>query len=216
MKMRIKFRPVGGLVLAICCLAGLSLGGCQLAYFFGGNGATLADYSIPQKDRVLVMVDSAPAYPMTIQAISTLCSKINDQIYQNKAASRLVPAFRLASLQQSNPTAYRQMTIAQVAAAMHADLVVYVFVQKFQVQLTSARQITRGYAVCAVKVVEKSGKRVWPKNASQGFTVAAHVPPNLTRSQSTTAVESRLLRKLSRRIARIFYLHENGYTPHPE
>ena len=216
MKKRIKFRPVGGLVMIICCMAALSLGGCQLAYFFSGNGASLADYTIPKKDRVLVMVDSAPAYPMTIQAISSLCTRINDQLYQNKAASKLVPAFRLASLQQSNPTAYRQMTIAQVAAVMKADLVVYAFVQKFQVRLTSARQITRGYAVFAVKVVEKSGKRVWPENASEGFIVQAHVPPNLTRSQSTTAVQSRLLRKLSRRIARIFYLHENGYTPHPE
>ncbi len=215
--MKINPRAFAGLIfLVLAGVSALSLSGCQLAYFFSGNGASMADYSIPKKDRVLVMVDSAPAYPMTIQAISTLCTKVNDQLYQNKAATGLVPAYRLAALQQSNPVAYRQMTIAQVAAAMHADIVIYVFVQKFQVQLASAKQITRGYGICAVKVVLKTGKRVWPKDATEGFSVAAHVPPNLTRTQSTADVEARLLRKLSRRIARIFYLHENGYTPHQE
>ncbi len=204
------------ILLLLLCLGVTTLGGCQLAYFFSGNGASLADFTIPKKDRVLVMVDFAPAYPMTMQALTTLITKVNDQLYQNKATSKLVPAYRLASLQQGDPITYRQMTIAQVAAAMHADIVVYVFMQKFQVQLVSANQITRGYAICAVKVVDKAGKRLWPKNATEGFSVAAHVHPNLTSTQSASEVEARLLRKLSRRIARIFYLHENGYSPHQE
>jgi hypothetical protein len=199
------------LVIFLGC-AVLNLVGCQLAYFLAGNGEDKALYDIPRSDRVLVLVDSAANSPMTMQAITGLIDSVNSQLYQNKAADQLVPSFRVMQLERSNPVAYKQMGIADIAAALHADLVVYVFVNRFDVLLDAAQEVSHGDALGLVKIVDNGGKRLWPDDVTEGYPVSAHIQENFTADQSSTDVQNQLIAQLSVNIALLFYDHPASNT----
>src|SRR5271170_4159760 len=133
----------GILLLILMASAFISLGGCELLYYLQGNGEDKALYKIPKSDRVLVLVDSSAGSPMTIQATGSLIDSVNSQLYQNKAADQLVPSFRVMELERTNPVTYQQMGIADVAKSVKADVVVYIFLDRFNVQLDSDQQISQ-------------------------------------------------------------------------
>ncbi len=187
--------------------------GCQLAYLVGGNGTAPAAFVIPEKDRVLVLVDEAADSPMSLHAIAGLIGTVNTQLYAHRVARRLVPPYRVIGLQRANPVLYRKMGIADIARALHADIVVYIFVRKFDVQWVSDRQVTRGFAQVLVKVVGGAGKRLWPLNATPGRAIAVRVAANFAMTQSPAAVEKNLIARIAARVAEIFYAHGYSYTP---
>ena len=187
--------------------------GCQLAYLVGGNGTAPAAFVIPKKDRVLVLVDEAADSPMSIHAVAGLIGAVNTQLYAHRVAGQLVPPYRVIGLQRSNPVLYRKMGIADIAHALHADIVVYIFVRKFDVQFVSDRQVTRGFAQVLVKVVGAAGKRLWPLNATPGRAIAVRVAANFAMTQSPAVVEENLIAQIAARVAEIFYAHGYSYTP---
>ncbi|HTV47554.1 MAG TPA: hypothetical protein VMG59_03830 [Phycisphaerae bacterium] len=202
------------LLLAIFLTAGFFiLGGCELAYLVAGNGQDKALYNIPQSDRVLVLVDSSAASPMTMEAAADLIDAVNSQLYQNKVADQLVPSFRITALEKTNPVTYRQMGIADIAKAVNADLVVYIFIDRFDVLLDSDQQVSHGDATGLVKVVNSNGDRLWPNDATDGYSVTAQVKENLATNQSAEDVQNQLITQLANNVSQLFYNHPVGYTP---
>ncbi len=190
-----------------------SLGGCQLAYLIAGNGSHAALYKLPKKDRVLVLVDTSANSQLSIHAMATLMTSVNQLLYQHKCANNFVPAYRIVALQRRNPVLYHSMGIADIAHTVNANAVVYVFVKRFDITLESAGQLTKGRADALVKVVDAKGNRLWPKTGSPGFSVTARIPTATAVSQSPQAVESEMTAILARRISRIFYRYAMGYKP---
>lgn len=200
-----------GIVLGLLSLFLLTTGtGCQALYFIFGQGNTSAQYKLPRKQRVLVLVDSAVRSPMTLHGISDLEQAISNQLYQNDVAKNLVPSFRLMELEK-NPRSFHKMGIADIATAMNAQVVVYVFVEHFSIQLLSDHQISRGYASAVVKVVSADGKRLFPRNATPGVSVEAQIPEGLVSSQNVATVEREIIAELSKKVGQLFYSHSVGY-----
>ena len=210
----LPINKIRGLLLLILMAGALiSLGGCELLYFLGGNNEDKALYKIPKSDRVLVLVDSSAGSPMTMQAAGSLIDAVNSQLYQNKAANQLVPSFRVMEIERTNPVAYQQMGIADLAKSVNADLVVYIFLDRFNVQLDSDQEISQGDAVGMVKVVDSGGRRLWPDDATEGYPVTARVKEDFTLTQTSTDVQNQLIGELSVNIGQLFYSHAESDNP---
>ena len=205
-----SFRLIVGAVLALACL---SCGGCQLEYLLAGNGVDQSVYHIKKKDRVLVLVDSSPSSPLSIHAMSQLITATNQDLYLAGVTKNLVPAYRLIALMKSHPVSYREMGIADIAKALNANLVIYMYVERFRNRLLSAKQITEGDAQAYLKLVSESGTRLWPKTAAPGQLITAKVSPNLAMTQTHTAVEDSLLAQLANTTAGFFHSHARSYAP---
>ncbi len=201
------------MVVVLMLTTAFSLGGCELAYLLAGNGSHAALYKLPKKDRILVLVDTSANSQLTIHAMATLMTLVNQILYQHRCANNFVPAYRIVALQRRNPVQYHAMGIANIAQAVNANAVVYIFVKRFDVTLESAGQLTKGRAEAMVKVVDENGNRLWPKNGSPGVSVTARIPTATTVSQSPEAVQNAMVTILARRISRIFYRYSLGYQP---
>ena len=205
-----QLKSVSGVVLALlffCC------SGCQLEYLLAGNGISESVYHIKSKDRVLVLVDSSSISPLSIHAMSQLITATNQDLYRAGVTKRLVPAYRLIALMKNHPVTYREMGIADIAKALKANIVLYVYIERFRNRLLSAKQITEGDAQAYVKLVSESGKRLWPRTAAPGELVTAKVPPNLAMTQTHTAVEDSLLSQIANTTAGFLHTHGKSYTP---
>lgn len=191
----------------------LSCSGCQLEYLLAGNGISQSVYHIKSKDRVLVLVDSSSVSPLSIHAMSQLITATNQNLYRAGVTKQLVPAYRLIALMKSHPVTYREMGIADIAKALNANVVLYIYIERFRNRLLSAKQITEGDAQAYVKLVSESGTRLWPKTAAPGELVTAKVPPNLAMTQTHLDVEDSLLSQLAHTTAGFLYTHGKSYTP---
>ncbi len=209
-----KVPPVRTALIALLLIAtAFSLGGCELAYLFAGNGSHAALYKLPKKNRILVLMDTSAASQLSIHAMATMVTLVNQTLYQHHCANRFVPAYRIVALQRRNAEKYHAMGIADIAHAVHANDVIYVYVKRFDVTIESAGQLTKGSADAWVKVVDENGKRLWPKTGSPGLSVTARVPTATAVSQSPQAVQSEMVAILARRISRTFYRYAVGYQP---
>lgn len=212
-----RTRIIHTVVLSVLAITTcLTLGGCELAYLLAGNGSHAALYKLPKKDRVLVLVDTSSDSQLTIHAVATMTTEINQILYTHKCADNFVPAYRIVALRKKNSVTFHKMGIADIAQAVGANAVIYVFVTRFEVRLESAGQLTKGDASAQVKVVDGNGNRLWPKSGSPGLSVTARIPTATAVSQSPQSVESDMVTILSRRIARMFYKYSLGYTPKSE
>jgi|GEM_PF-2781127 hypothetical protein len=200
-------------LVAAVAFSMLALNGCQLEYLLAGNGISESVYHIKRKDRVLVLVDSSSVSPLSIHAMSQLIAATNQNLYRNGVTKRLVPAYRLISLMKTHPVSYREMGIADIAKALNANIVLYIYIERFRNRLLSAKQITEGDAQAYVKLVSESGQRLWPKSAAPGELVTVKVPPNLAMTQTHTAVEDSLLAQIANRTASFLYTHGKSYAP---
>ena len=197
---------------AVLTLVLLSCSGCQLEYLLAGNGVDQSVYHIKKKDRVLVLVDSSSISPLSIHAMSQLITATNQDLYRAGVAKNLVPAYRLIALMKSHPVSYREMGIADIAKALNANLVIYLYIERFRNRLLSAKQISEGDAQAYLKLVSESGMRLWPKTAAPGQLITAKVPPNLAMTQTHTAVEDSLLAQLANTTAGFFHAHARSYS----
>ena len=215
--MRIKaFNLKATLLATLMITTAFCLGGCELAYLFAGNGSHAALYKLPVKNRVLVLIDTSANSQLSIHAMATLMTLVNQTLYSHKCANQFVPAFRIVALQRQNPEKYHSMGIADIAHAVHANDVIYIYVKRFDITLESAGQLTKGSADAMVKVVDENGNRLWPKDGSPGASIIARIPTSTAVSQSPQAVENGLVVILARRISRIFYRYAVGFQPKSE
>ena len=193
----------------------LTLTGCEVGYFIFGQGDQPAVFKIPEQSRVLVLVDKAANSPMTVSDLQSLINTMNLLLYQNKVATQFVPAFRLTNLQR-NTELYQSMGIADIAAAVRADIVIYIYLRKFSAKLISDKQISEGYASAIVKVVNKNGTRLWPKDATDGYPITVKIPQALASSQSSAAVHNALIQAVAQKVALLFYSHPQSSAANAE
>lgn len=192
------------------------LGGCDMM----GKGSQDALYKLPEKGRVLVLVDARPTSGMPLDAPSSLGKQITDLLYQHKVADNFVDQGRLTELRKDARFAdMKQMGIADVAVLTDADTVVYVDVLQFQVDTLSDGQVTEGNAVAQVKVVSRAGKRLWPAETEVlGYQIQTTVNPNLVEQAPPNVVKGKLVKDLSVLVGRLFFkydLEDKELNPKP-
>jgi hypothetical protein len=188
-------------------LAGLSflLSGCQALYFLAGKGNQDALYTFPKGQRVLVFVDAPPSVILPPNFANSLGDDISNHLFKNKATETIVSQDHLNAL-RSDPT-FSKLGDADIARATDADIVLYINIISFNVGLTSGEAVTQGDAEAMVKVVSKTGQRLWPPGQPNGQAVQAHIDENLADQRDQAATFKEISDLLTVRIGRMFHAY---------
>ncbi len=189
--------------LLFCLALPLALASCQALYFLTGKGEQDALFTIPKGKRVLVFVDAPPAVILPPDYARNLGKMIGDHIYKYKGADQIVGEDRLNVMR--NDPAFSKMGIADVARADNADLVIWVDIVTFNVMQSTDQTVSQGDVDAMVKVVDRDGVRMWPKNDVAGIAVHGHTEPSLMGEQAKGGPTGEIDDQLTIRIGRMFH-----------
>lgn len=197
----VKSRVLSG--AAVVTIAVL-LAGCQALYFLGGKGSQEALYKIPPGARVLVFVEHHPSIDVPVGFQRMVAERIADHLYQHKAADQFVPQDRVAML-AANPEKFRDMSLADIAAATNADIVLDVVIVSYNVISDADNAISQGNAGVIVRVVDKQGNRLFPPAGSPGVSVASKSDPAFTSDRDINGMQREMAGLFAVRIGRMFH-----------
>ena len=193
-----EYQAVAG--LAAACVP---LTGCELLGFFAGHGSQKALFDLPKDKRVLVLVDVRPEVTVPPTFAITLGDRISSYLFRNKATDKLVGQDRLLDLRRDDAR-FRKMGVADIAATVDADVVIVAYVVSLDVGTSTDGTVTQGAALVTVKVVDRSGDRLWPGDAA-GTRVEARVDPAFASDRDKAQVYKELGDLLTVRVGRMFH-----------
>jgi len=189
----------GAVALLLVAWLGV-LGGCDMF----GKGTQKAEFKLPEKARILVMVDPRPASNTPIDVPAALGETINRYLYKHNVGENFVAQARLTELRK-NPQ-FARMGIADIAKATDADVVVFLDLVRFSADTQSEGQLTEGFAQGLVKVVDGRGQRLWPAETEVlGQEVQAVVAPNFASDMSVVQVRQALIDGMAIHTGRLFH-----------
>ena len=192
-----------GLLIAGLAAACVPLTGCELLGFFAGHGSQKALFDLPKDKRVLVLVDVRPELTVPPTFAITLGDRISSYLFRNKATDKLVGQDRLLDLRRDDAR-FRKMGVADIAATVDADVVIVAYVVSLDVGTSTDGTVTQGAALVTVKVVDRSGDRLWPGDAA-GTRVEARVDPAFASDRDKAQVYKELGDLLTVRVGRMFH-----------
>lgn len=180
-----------------------AIGGCAVLGFLGGHGKRAALYKLPKDKQVLVLVDVRPEAGAPPTWGTMLGDRISSHLYQYKAADHLIGQDALLEMQK-DPVAFQKMGVADIAQATGADIVIVVYIVELRVTQTAEGTVAQGNAEALVKVVDKTGTRLWPGQLA-GEKVEAHVDPTLSSEKDKAAIFKELQDLMTIRVGRMFH-----------
>jgi hypothetical protein len=197
-------------LLALPLLACLSLlAGCELLYFAGAErNKTTAVYTFPKGQKVLVLTELRDGVSAPPAFTTNLADSIASRFWQLKVVDATpVSQDRLIALQQADPTAYAKMGVADIARETGADVVLRVYITQLQAPATADGTVAEGFGQAYIKLVSKSGDRLWPGDVN-GQQIPAHVDLALLSDRSSNDIIKKLSTQLSDGIVKLFHSHE--------
>lgn len=196
----------GAAALAIVLMAG-AWAGCALLN--GGRVSIPAQYKFGKTRRVLVLVEMRDGVAPPPAFATNLADKLGGLLWQKKALGvPPVPQDRLINLQQSNPDAYKNLGIEDIAKETGADNVLRIYITQLQATTTTDGNVAEGNAEAYVKVIDNKGIRQWPGDTT-GTRITAHADVGLLTDRSIAETINKLADQLSENTAHLFY----EYTP---
>lgn len=189
----------------LLCSCALALGGCELAALAMGSGSKPALYKFEKNKRILVLVDVKDTVTPPPTFATTLADKIGAHLIRYKAADNLVSQSALVDLQQRDPAAFKKMSMADIARALGADVVLDVYLTQLDIPITTdgnASLDSDGEAY--VKVVSRDGNRLFP-GEENGSHVTAHVNGGLLSDQAVPDIQKQLLDQFALVVGRMFH-----------
>ena len=192
--------------LVAVAVLGLSLGlaGCELAALFAGHGSQPALYQFGKNQRVLVLVDVLDGVTLPPGFDIGLAEGIGQHLYSYKAADHIVAQERLLQVRERNPDVFKKMGMADVAVATDADVVLHVRILRFITPVISDGTVAQGDAEVFVKVVDRTGARLFPGDPT-GVRVIAHQDPSLISDRSVPMTQTLMMAQLAMRTGRMFH-----------
>jgi hypothetical protein len=192
----------------------LVVGGCGL---FGALYGALIDPFIPtakvaaqhdmSEKKVLIWVDDAYLAQPHHLLRRELTNQLASNLRQNQAVADLVDYSQMARFRQTNPN-YADQTIQQLGRQMQADEVLYIMIDKFQLQHQAGKGFYRPQLSGYSKVIDvATGNRLWPVDQSRRpFSIGGQ----LTEGQGQI-YEDKQVKELSKQLVEIiapsFYEH---------
>jgi hypothetical protein len=177
----------------------LGLGGCWQ------QGPTQKGlYTLDKTKRILIWVDPDPAVTPPAGWTTNVAEDLAQDLFKYQALDRVVSQAQLTELKKDQER-FGTLGIADVARETGADVVLYVRVVTLNITSSSDEALTQGSAHVLVKVIDSSGKRLWPPEELEGTEVSASVLPEYTEKQDKTEVASMLRVDLVRDIGRLFH-----------
>ena len=111
-----------------------------------------------------------------------------------------------------------ELSNAEIARRLEADLVLYVLVNRFALKDSEAGSLWQGQMQVTVRLVDAQGQLLWPADRFGGYmTPMVTLPPvDEPSPQYAAQVCKALAEKMADRIAKLFYDHKVPLDQPPE
>jgi hypothetical protein len=162
---------------------------------------------MPAKDEPLVVIVENYHNPASMRLeADNIARLVSEQLTVNGVALVVDPQ-KLVTLRQNQGAAYRQMPLDAIGKAVGATQIVYVDLERIDVDQALASETLTGEASARVRIVDEEGELLWPIDSAGGFPVSVKIDPqrNATGGANEPQVRQRLHASLSDRIAKLFY-----------
>jgi hypothetical protein len=144
--------------------------------------------------------------PASLQLESDAVARhLAEELTMHKVAPVVAPG-EVEALRRSKGAAYRKMPLDVIAQAVGAKQVIYVDLERFDVDRALASEMYGGTAEARVRVVDDAGATLWPLDSAGGYPVAVTVDPQrVTPGVGDHAVRQQLHATLADKVAKLFY-----------
>lgn len=199
------------LLLAVGHLAGCA-GAGWLAATLAPPRKVQAAYEMPRNQTVLVFVDDI-LNPLHYQPIKgELTRRLNAELQRQGLARRTIKYERIVDLMAATPQ-FDKLSVAEIGRKLGADLVLYVHIDRFSLKDDEVSALWEGRIHTTVRVVDVTEGLLWPKTPPEGYALPPVETPATIDTSSTYAstLTEDLADRMSRRIAKLFYKHDEPY-----
>ena len=191
-------------LLALLCLAGCDLAGAVVTETTG-DATVKAKYTPDKNASMLVLVES---YGLAVDSdiesqhmARTLGRALTDQ----KVAT-IVDQQALEKLRDADPAGYNKLTIADIGRKVGARQVLYVDIQRDEIEKPPGSGQMRGQIEAVIKIVDSaSGDTRWPKNESSEAVryTSDWVPESDT--STDTDLRAQMADRMAQDISKLFH-----------
>lgn len=196
-------------VLAALLTGSLVLAGCAapaaIAYKVFGPPPVPARYVPPPTEPMLVLVENPFSGAVAIPEADELSRVIYQDLEEHKVAPQIDPA-KVADLRDRSPNMFAKLTIAEIGRMVGAKQVLYVHIDRLDVEIPAASDMVKTRMAATVKVVNTTtAMTMFPQSGeTEPFT---HETPHTRVEAGTTGSQLKrlLLRQGGMEIARWFY-----------
>jgi hypothetical protein len=175
-----------------------------LAYKFSGSPTMRARYA-PPKDKTLVVVENYHNPAMLRLEADAVARHLSQELTLHEVVPVVDPG-EAEAYRQAQGGGYRRMPIDAIGRSLGAKQVIYVDLDRFDVNSTIGSDLLAGQAVARVRVVGEGGTVLWPTDSAGGFPINVKVQPQpAAPGTGDTTVRRQLHADLADRIAKLFY-----------
>jgi hypothetical protein len=209
---RVRRHGRAAFVLALVSAAGLVgalAGGCAapavLAYKLFGPPPVPARYEPPKADPMLVLVENPHSGAIAIPEADELSRVIYQELDEHKDAPQVDPG-KLHDLRVRNPTAFAKMTIAEIGRTLGAKQVLYVHVDRLDLDNSPGSDMVKTKMAAAIKVVDAAtATTLWPNSGDTELFEHQTPHQRIEASMTPSQLKRQVLREGGVEIARWFY-----------
>ena len=160
---------------------------------------------VPAQEPVVVLAENY-RNPASLRMESDAVARmVGEELKLNEVAP-VVDQSKVEELRQAKGLAYRKMPLDAIARALDAKQVIYIDVERFDIDHALASEMLTGEAQARVRVVDDAGELLWPIDSAGGFPVAVKIEPQRVASGAgDQTVRQQLHSALADRIAKLFY-----------
>ena len=194
----------------------LLLSGCEVlgvaAYKLHGPAKVPAQY-VPAKQPMLVLVENFQ-HQSSVNAHADLLGRMIVKDLEQKKVAPLVSLDKLQALRDAKRAEFPKMSMAAIGREVGASQILYVQLQRSDVNPMSGGDVLTGQTSATVKVVDvATGNTLWPADiaAEAGYPVGAGTRLGADNGANVQDVRQRMYAKLSHEIARLFYKWQPEY-----
>jgi hypothetical protein len=200
-------RPAAAAVLLGVLVLGAA--GCAVpgvfAYKVFGPPPVPARYTPPKTDPMLVLVENQHSGAVAIPEADELSRVIYQDLDEHKVAPQIDPS-KLHDLRDRSPNLFAKMTIAEIGRTLGAKQVLYVHIDRLDLDNPAASDMVKTRMAATVKIVDTStAMTAFPQSGETEPFV--HETPHRRIESATNSSELKrlILREGGLEIARWFY-----------
>lgn len=202
--------PVRAAILALVTGACLLLPGCIVlgivADKVAGDRPIPPAYAPDPLKPILVIAENYRNPSSNLSDAERIQILVGDRLTQNKVAP-VIPDDSVRAVRDRSPSAYRKMSIVEIAKAVGAEQVVYIDITSIGVGAQAGSDSLKGVGSANVKLIEvETGAVLFPGDRDAGAPVGFESQLSRAAGPATTdRVRAETILGLSEQIGRLFY-----------
>ena len=169
-----------------------------------GPPAVKPRYVMP-KEPTLIMIENAHASSVVIPEADALARVVYDELTEHQVAPLIDPV-KVHDLRDTNPVAFSKMTITDIARRLGAKKVLYVQVNRLDIDIPPGTEVVKVGMSADVKVVDAAtAQTVWPESGEPEAYIHETPVRRIEPGTSRSPLQQQILRQAGVEIARWFY-----------